>query len=117
MRAVVVVLPASMCAMIPILRMWSSVNLRGMRFCFLELAPLTERGHEKGPRGPVHDAHVGCGQLSIRSASPFVWVLRARERARMNAPPPEGSYEYSRGHPAPGAASGASARDLNRSVY
>src|ERR1700728_754607 len=30
MRSVVVVLPASMCAMIPMLRVFSSVNLRGM---------------------------------------------------------------------------------------
>src|SRR5438309_996360 len=87
MRSVVVVLPASMWAMIPILRMFSRAKVRGMVFgrfgwfaagvCGTVLGgsdglhPGAGCGHEKGPCGPSHDAPVGKGLVSIRSVSPL----------------------------------------------
>src|SRR3954471_14901838 len=57
MRSVVVVLPASMWAMIPIFRVFSSVNLRGMQISSLSTVFLRRvalsAGKETGPFGPV----------------------------------------------------------------
>src|SRR3954452_17016074 len=58
MRSVVVVLPASMWAMIPMFRVFSSVNLRGMEDSLLCLRSSCVRGalaagKETGPAGPV----------------------------------------------------------------
>src|SRR5436190_543965 len=47
MRSVVVVLPASMCAMIPMLRVFSSGNFRGISL--LPRCPIRGSGHKKGP--------------------------------------------------------------------
>src|ERR1700680_2845090 len=51
MRSVVVVLPASMCAMIPMFRVFWRVNLRGMAGGVVGAAGLP--GKEKGPLGPT----------------------------------------------------------------
>src|SRR5579884_2197274 len=78
MRSVVVVLPASMCAMIPMLRIFSRLNLRGIGFRGGDQGRL-ESGHEKGPQGPVHDADVGTGQVVMESRSPWlVWRVSRR---------------------------------------
>src|ERR1700689_2335230 len=63
MRSVVVVLPASMCAMIPMFRVFWRLNLRGMVFCSLvsleavlgwsgELSFGPDAGKKRGPPGP-----------------------------------------------------------------
>src|SRR3978361_1146115 len=63
MRSAVVVLPASMCAMIPMLRVFSRGKVRGMFFFCVEcglVGDLERNGlrghpaleHEKGPCGP-----------------------------------------------------------------
>src|SRR4051794_31887894 len=56
MRSVVVVLPASMWAMIPMFRVFSSVNLRGMRARCVVVACVggvkALRPKKRGPRGP-----------------------------------------------------------------
>jgi hypothetical protein len=83
MRSVVVVLPASMCAMIPMLRIFSSGNVRGMWSVMAVWAVEVDLGsaayllpasaafgHEKGPIGPVHDSNVGSGRV-FRSAFPL----------------------------------------------
>ena len=56
MRSVVVVLPASMCAMIPMLRVFSSVNLRGIdqESRFRGLGAVA--GEKNGPLGPTRAA-------------------------------------------------------------
>src|SRR5579884_718920 len=52
MRSVVVVLPASMCAMIPMLRVFSRLNLRGMLAVGGCRACRPPTGMKKGPGGP-----------------------------------------------------------------
>ena len=54
MRSVVVVLPASMWAMIPMLRVFSSGTLRGMRFVLVYVV----RGRKKALRGPIASQRV-----------------------------------------------------------
>jgi hypothetical protein len=68
MRSVVVVLPASMCAMIPMLRVFSSGNLRGMD-------QLLDGGGgiRNGPIGPAHTTGSHC--LSWRYV-PVVSIVR-----------------------------------------
>src|SRR5579862_9444474 len=58
MRSVVVVLPASMCAMIPMLRVLWSVNLRGMARsdgCEMNVGVACS-GQKNGPLGPTRAA-------------------------------------------------------------
>src|SRR5947209_17914840 len=90
MRSVVVVLPASMCAMIPMLRVFSSENVRGMRavsgggwsaravrpspWVAGDAAVGGRAPHlcmKKGPAGPVHDTDVGSGRVSRGFWSPY----------------------------------------------
>src|SRR5690242_8377116 len=72
MRSVVVVLPASMCAMIPMFRVFSRLNLRGMKFLGVEGPLQLVSGHEKGPSGPVHDATVGTERVVMEQRSPLL---------------------------------------------
>jgi hypothetical protein len=73
-----------MCAMIPMLRILSSENVRGIWSAVglkaievdLESAAYllpddAVSGHEKGPKGPVRDADVGSGRV-FRSAFPLL---------------------------------------------
>src|SRR6185437_12916356 len=55
MRSVVVVLPASMCAMIPMLRVFSSVYLRGISD-WGGLRPVGASGEKNGPLGSTRAA-------------------------------------------------------------
>ena len=65
------------------LRIFSRGNVRGMcvRYSGLRVVSRGSRlhrfpgqtcGHEKGPIGPIHDAGVGRGRVSIWSATPFM---------------------------------------------
>ena len=57
---------------------------------------------KKGPSGPLHDAVVGDGAGGLVGRRLHGWIVRARERAQMNATPPEANTEYSRGLGPPG---------------
>src|ERR1700744_643518 len=72
MRSVAVVLPASMWAMIPMLRVFARLNLRGIFGFALRRSSCTNRadiwtalglaaGVKKGPRGLRNDADVATG--------------------------------------------------------
>src|SRR5579875_2990960 len=104
MRSVVVVLPASMCAMIPMLRTLSRLYLRGMERASLVggrfglFRPLPS-GHEKGPQGPVHDATVGTGRAAMESGSP--WLDSAAGSAGTGTPGPANRTNIAGGMGAP----------------
>ena len=99
--------------MIPMLRVFSRLNLRGIEICSLSVeagwvgtGASPDRGHEKGPNGPVHDAPVGTGRGLMESASPLRKSLASGVRAQMSATP-AANNEYSRGSgPSNGGRSG-----------
>src|SRR4051794_16469083 len=75
MRSVVVVLPASMCAMIPMFRVFSSENCLG-----ISLYLLPGRGQKKGPswRAPYALHRLPVGKLCVGGLQGRVAVTRGQ---------------------------------------
>src|SRR4051812_44608125 len=97
MRSVVVVLPASMCAMIPMLRVFSSEYLRGM----VQRAGCGGTGKENGPLGPARTTRSGAESSCY---VPEVSILRrdVPGRARSSAHGDGREVIVAEGLPAPG---------------
>src|SRR6185312_9336957 len=96
MRSVVVVLPASMCAMIPMLRVFSRENFLG-----IDQDPVSVWGmvaeNKNGPLGPTRAAGlVGPVRVVICSRSPSSITVHERI-ARKRSPRPWRLGDYSRG--------------------
>src|SRR2546421_9555428 len=100
MRSVVVVLPASMCAMIPMFRVFSSENLRAMDRDLVSGSGLVE-GKKMGPSGPrALLVDLGPVRVVICSRSPSFVLLRGDVRHAYVRPPRRLS-QYSRANARP----------------
>ena len=94
MRSVVVVLPASMCAMIPMFRVLSSVNWRAMA----SLDLYSGLSNKNGPLGPARTSECLSGTSRyVLEVSIVRWV--APGRARMSASDRGTATDYSKGIP------------------
>src|ERR1700686_5742915 len=94
MRSVVVVLPASMCAMIPMLRVFWRLNLRGMVVCS-EVVARPDEGKKRGPPGP-RALPVMSRFASLCAQGLHLEVQAPRKATFARLSPPRGDADYTR---------------------
>src|SRR5271154_2080422 len=106
MRSVVVVLPASMCAMIPMFRVFLRLKERGMRGCGVESLRVRFRAKKEGHSGPrtpmafagsaslsARDFHLSCAQRRDPSTDLRTAARRSTIAEGWGAPrPPNGDF-------------------------